>query len=921
MKVANSYASLVRGVSQQNPQDRLPGQHTEQVNMIPDPVAGLARRHGTRWLAEQPLAYGYSDMVADSASWRTFIYTDAGKEYALLYRTSTGTTAMPLLAYNLTDNQWLNVVADPDDDAVASRLFYGVSAITSAGKYAMIASKAQPVTATTSDKWGADANQSQAVVWVRGGAYSRKFRVTAKRKSDGSTVEFEHTTPASAYQGTLNTSGIPLYIPDPAGGAATDTESVWINADGSAALSWGGWAPGSLTVKRAGIAITNVWPATPSGAFEYSWNSGAAAPTLYFDPSRAGEVNYSVTYSHIKTAANPNYSNQVAAATNAYNSAVTNWIGNASAAIQPSAIAESLKTAAVTAGLTATRVDAALVIDDVVDLTVTDNGDNSLIKGTGAKVDINTNLTAYHIPGKIVKVQSRATDDALYFKAVAKDPLVTTLTNVTWEECAGVEYTLDLGIILGRAEGTNYYLATSAAFMNALTGEDNAPTYAVNPCGDTDSVPMPHMVDRIITVLSVFQDRLIVGSAGVIRVSKSGDYFNFFRSSLLTVLAEDAFEVSSRGREDDELRYPVLYDRDLVIFARDAQYAISGRTPLAATGANLAVISSHKGAAVVPPVAAGSFVFYAKQGEESFSIHQLQPGQVAESPEAYLVSAQLDRYLKANVIELLQIAKPAMLLARSTGSRNSVYAFNYIDSAGQGRVQDAWHRWDYRFPVVGMATSKDGVVLFSLVNNESGVFIVADLQPLTAGLSTDPYLDSRRNYSSLTSGTSLTPTTSNPYARVAFNDDTEWRFIGGAITEADNIITQFPEASVLKAGYLIEASVTLTNPFVKDRNDKSITSGVLTITVINLTLRDSGGCISTIEVPGQDNVIDRFNGRTLGNLDNLVGIEPITTGQVSIPILQDTRDYNLTIASRDWFPFTITSIDWVGQFFNSTRRV
>ena len=918
MKTANSYASLVRGVSQQNPQDRLPGQHTEQINMMPDPVAGLARRHGTRWLAEQSLSVGYSTLVQDSNSWRTFVYTDAGIEYAILYRTSFEAGSVPLLVYNLTNKQWLTVTTDPDDE-VEARAAFGFSAVASAGKYALLASSGQQVTGTSTNLWAEEANQSKAVVWVRGGAYSRKFKVTAKIRSTSATIEFEYTTQASAYQGVLDTSLIPLYALDPAGGTATDSESIWIQPDGTARLTWGTWSPASLTVKNDTAAMTNVYPSAPSGALQYAWATGAA--TIQFDVGMAGRVNITATYSHTKTVANPQYTSQIAQAQATYNNAVTAWIGTASAAIQPAAIAEQLKLAAVSAGITATRVDASIVLDDVEDLTVTDNGDNSLIKGTGAKVDLVTNLTAYHIPGKIVKVQSRTSDDALYFKAVAKDAAITTLTNVTWEECAGTEHSLDLGLILGRAEGSVYYLATSASFMAGLTGDSSVPVYSVNRCGDADSVPLPHMVGRIITSLAVFQDRLIVGSAGVVRVSKSGDYFNFFRSSLLTVLAEDAFEVSSRGREDDELRYPVLYDRDLVIFARDAQYAMSGRTPLAATGANLAVISSHKGAAVVPPVAAGSFVFYAKQGEDSFSIHQLQPGQVAESPEAYLVSAQLDRYLRANVIELLQIAKPAMLLARSTGSRNSVYAFNYIDSAGQGRVQDAWHRWDYRFPVAGMATSKDGVVLFSLVNNESGVFIVADLQPLTAGLSTDPYLDSRRNYSDLTSGTSLTPTTSNPYARVAFNDDTEWRFIGGAITEADNIIAQFPEAFVLKAGYLIEASVTLTNPFVKDRNDKSITSGVLTITVINLTLRDSGGCISTIEVPGQDNVVDRFNGRTLGNLDNLVGIEPIATGQVSIPILQDTRDYKLTIASRDWFPFTITAIDWVGQFFNSTRRV
>ncbi|WKV16998.1 tail protein [Nostoc phage NMeng1] len=47
MKVDGSLKSLLQGVSQQPPRDRLPGQCTEQINMTADPVQGLARRAPT----------------------------------------------------------------------------------------------------------------------------------------------------------------------------------------------------------------------------------------------------------------------------------------------------------------------------------------------------------------------------------------------------------------------------------------------------------------------------------------------------------------------------------------------------------------------------------------------------------------------------------------------------------------------------------------------------------------------------------------------------------------------------------------------------------------------------------------------------------------------------------------------------------
>ena len=52
MKVDGSLRSLLQGVSQQPPRDRLPGQCTEQINMSSDPVQGLTRRAPTDLIAE-----------------------------------------------------------------------------------------------------------------------------------------------------------------------------------------------------------------------------------------------------------------------------------------------------------------------------------------------------------------------------------------------------------------------------------------------------------------------------------------------------------------------------------------------------------------------------------------------------------------------------------------------------------------------------------------------------------------------------------------------------------------------------------------------------------------------------------------------------------------------------------------------------
>lgn len=80
----SAYPSLLQGVSQQLPDERLPGQLTAQVNMLSDPVTGLRRRPGL----EFKLALAWPSTDKDRvAAW----YGDvAGAKVHILLNTNTG---------------------------------------------------------------------------------------------------------------------------------------------------------------------------------------------------------------------------------------------------------------------------------------------------------------------------------------------------------------------------------------------------------------------------------------------------------------------------------------------------------------------------------------------------------------------------------------------------------------------------------------------------------------------------------------------------------------------------------------------------------------------------------------------------------------------------------------------------------------
>lgn len=205
MKTAGSYASLIRGVSQQAPEVRIAGQHSEQINMVPDPVAGLSRRKGTIHQATGIVLSGTNadTVMSTYGGYRMIEHTSKGKEYILLVRDTPSPQAhdlsvRPVECYCVTDSVWLNIYWQTTDtlgrDTVNSK---GISAAISIGQYVLFGVNGTPCTSTSTAVYDpTNAATSRAIVWVRGGAYNRAYTIRAN------STTYTYTTPDAAAVGS-----------------------------------------------------------------------------------------------------------------------------------------------------------------------------------------------------------------------------------------------------------------------------------------------------------------------------------------------------------------------------------------------------------------------------------------------------------------------------------------------------------------------------------------------------------------------------------------------------------------------------------------------------------------------------------------------------------------------------------------------
>lgn len=845
MKVSGSYESVVRGVSQQTPQDRRSGQHKAQVNMISDPVRGLSRRQGSRLLAEAAVvgAGDYTTLLADTKNHRVSTFYIEGVEYDLIHRTTTapigaGADAF-LWAFNRDTEQFIPVVRSTDDETLDQLVSGGVSAAVGIGRYAYLAGNTISPSYDAIDFHGDDTNKSKAVVWVRGGAYSRTFKIKLTL-DDGSEVEASYKTVPASYPELLDTSDI-----------------------------------------------------------------------LSSDPDYQKKVNDRVY---------------------AYNSQVTAWIGIAAEDITPENIADLLKTDLIAEGIAGVSVIGGTVcINDpsVVTCEAEDGGDGSLIRAVDNEVTAPELVSSIHWAGKIVKVKpSKAReDDAFYLKAVPKHPDATGFTQVTWQECAGFVMQPMIVFCMATVYDGTLYLAGSPSKLSALTGIE-VPSWKANEVGDGLTAPLPSFFGKRIDYLGSFQDRLVIGCGATIGMSRPGDYLNFFRQSVLSVIDSDPVEMYALGAEDDVIRHGVTFDRDLFLYGRRFQYAISGKQVLTPKTASIVTASAYKDAGDTSPKASGNFVFYAKhtpdqEGVFKTSLHQVAAGQLTEQPESDEVSQQLDDYISGRPAEIVTLTAPNMVVLRTNEKRDGFYTFSYMDiNRNTERVMDAWSHWEWSEQVgnlVGVTNFKGGFLAYVLRERNGVIYIAAERFVLQTALSELPYADSLQPLSAAEAAPSMVA----DGAIVALaRDGGPHGFMGQPYDQLDAFTELYPtELARAWVGFTFDAYVTPTNPFMRDRNNKPILGGRYTLGQVRVSVADTAAMLAEVTSSNGTRTALDFNGRVIGSSSFILGEQPIATTTLPFTVGKEIRACEYTLRAKSWLPLTITNIEWTMQVFNNTRRV
>jgi hypothetical protein len=264
----------------------------------------------------------------------------------------------------------------------------------------------------------------------------------------------------------------------------------------------------------------------------------------------------------------------------------------------------------------------------------------------------------------------------------------------SWNECAkpGITYKISNSNMPHKLIRTGF---NTFAF--------SAITYIDREVGDTDSAPTPSFIGKNINNLVFFKNRLGILAGDNIILSNSGEYYDFFPTTVVDVLDDDPIDVAVSGEQVSIIYSAIAFQKSLLLFSDQQQFSLSsGDTPLSPATVAITPTTHYTTCPLCNPVAAGSSVYFISPKEQFASVREYQviPNTLIE--DAADVTAHCPSYLPSGYIQLTACNSFDMLFANTDTEPSSIYTYKFY-WAGNEKPQSAWSKWTFDGVILGMS--------------------------------------------------------------------------------------------------------------------------------------------------------------------------------------------------------------------------
>ena len=498
----------------------------------------------------------------------------------------------------------------------------------------------------------------------------------------------------------------------------------------------------------------------------------------------------------------------------------------------------------------------------------------------------------------------------------------TSLTQVNWIESSSASepYRLDQNTM----PHSITHLDDSTLTINSVDWDEKR-------AGDEETSPTPHFVGRSISDLAIFQNRLVALVEDEVATSETDNTQSWWRSTVTQSLATHPVRIRSTSEQGGFLTHATFHNKDLILWADNYQYKLAGDIPLTPGTSGMPISSAYVNTPLIKPASIGNRIFFGFTYGNYTGVSQFRADENdAAIDRAEPITDHAKKYISGTPLKIIGDANTGeMYLITVEGT---IYVCDYDTQVS--REEDtrwAWSKWT-DFATTGGWKIRDAIfvghdikLLIEKTSDEtlSTVFIDTVEDPTAAQKKV--YLDFLVK-DTVSGSSTITLDTAYPYtsALVVTVDDNTHAEYGNVVdyTHAAGVLTVDPAYNGVNIAYGLpfRASMIPLTQYITDEKGHINTNTRFSILKWYAHLYGSAEVYAKV-ISDHYTVADQYwSGIVVGTTDSYLDQVADTTAVFSIGYKQRADLADLELYSTSHLPWSLTQLEWLGNYSSRGRR-
>lgn len=463
-------------------------------------------------------------------------------------------------------------------------------------------------------------------------------------------------------------------------------------------------------------------------------------------------------------------------------------------------------------------------------------------------------------------------------------------------------------------------------------------TWTNKPVGDAKSNANPSFVGSTINDLFYFQNRLGFLSDENFIQSEAGQYFNLFRTTVVSLLDSDPIDVNAATNKVAILSHAVSFNKQLLLFSKQQQFVVDSAELMTPKHVPIKPTTDFYVNTRAKPVASGRNVYFSMDKGDWSSVREYFVDLNNLTNDASDVSSHVPMYIPSGIIKLAAGVSEDIMVALSENDRTKLYIYKYYFS-GNEKLQSSWSSFNFTGTILNCDFVRSN--LYLVISRAEGVFFEKMDMSIGGAVVGEPYrvkLDRKVQLATSALSFDGTYTVINSTAIGYLPNDGTYRVVaqGGGTIKAGQLFDVLYSGGITKVlgdvtaskltfgrQYLFRYSVSpLCVRLQSYTGAKSAdTEGRTQVRRISFNHADTGYYTVKVTPEARATYTYIFSGKVTGTSTASIGTDTLATGRLNVPVVSRNTTTGIVIESDQPLPVAILSADWEANYVKRSRPV